>query len=83
VADADLLAPLPMTAPECGDDILALREAIGRLPADQQELLHLHYSLERSLQEIADVLHLPVGTIKSRLFSIREQLKQQLKGTKQ
>ena len=83
VADADLLAPLPMTAPECGDDILALHEAIGRLPADQQELLHLHYSLERSLQEIADVLHLPVGTIKSRLFSIREQLKQQLKGTKQ
>ncbi len=70
-AEADLLAPPPMTPVEPGDAVLALREAIGRLPADQQELLHLHYSSERSLQEIADVLYLPVGTIKSRLFSIR------------
>ncbi len=36
----------------------------------------------RCLQEIADVLYLPVGTIKSRLFSIREHLKQQLKEPK-
>ena len=82
-AEADLLAPPPMTPAEPGDEVFALREAINRLPADQQELLHLHYGLERSLQEIADVLYLPVGTIKSRLFSIREQLKQQLKGPKQ
>ena len=82
-AEADRLAPAAMTAAEPGDDVVALREAISRLPADQQELLHLHYSLERSLQEIADVLHLPVGTVKSRLFSIREQLKQQLKGPNQ
>jgi RNA polymerase sigma factor (sigma-70 family) len=80
VAEADLLAPPPMTAAEPGDDVLALRAAISRLPADQQELLQLHYTANRSLQEIADVLHLPVGTIKSRLFSIREHLKQQLKG---
>ena len=78
-AEADLLAPASMTSPPPGDDLLALREAISRLPADEQELLHLHYHSERSLQEIADVLHLPVGTVKSRLFSIREHLKQQLK----
>jgi RNA polymerase sigma factor (sigma-70 family) len=83
VAEADLLAPSSMTPTEPGDDVLALREAISRLPVDQQELLHLHYSLERSMQEIADALHLPVGTVKSRLFSIREQLKQQLKALKQ
>ena len=82
-AEADLFAPPPMTPAEPGDEVFALREAINRLPTDQQELLHLHYGLERSLQEIADVLYLPVGTIKSRLFSIREQLKQQLKGPKQ
>jgi len=80
LAEADLLAPPPMTPMEPDDDVLALREAISRLPADQQELLHLHYGLERSLQEIADVVRLPVGTVKSRLFSVREQLKQQLKG---
>ena len=82
-AEADLLAPPPMTPAEPGDDVLALRQAINHLPAAEQELLHLHYNAERSLQEIADVLHLPVGTIKSRLFSIREQLKRQLKGPKQ
>jgi len=71
-----------MSPPEPADDVLALREAISRLPADQQELLHLCYVAERSLREIAEVLQLPVGTVKSRLFSTRELLKQQLKGTK-
>ena len=82
-AEADLIAPAAMSPADPGDDVLALREAISRLPADEQELVQLHYGAERSLQEIADVLHLPVGTIKSRLFAIREHLKQQLKGTKQ
>ncbi|MEP6956621.1 MAG: sigma-70 family RNA polymerase sigma factor [Chthoniobacterales bacterium] len=83
IANADLFAPAPITPVEPGDDVLALREAIGRLPAEQQELLHLFYGLERSLHEIAAVLDLPVGTVKSRLFSIRELLKQQLKAPKQ
>ncbi len=78
-AEADLLAPSAMTPAGPGDEILALREAIGRLPPDEQELLHLSYGLERSLAEIAEVLQVPVGTIKSRLFSIRVHLKQQLK----
>lgn len=82
-AEADLLAPPPMMPAEPGDDVVALREAISRLAPADQELLQLHYNAERSLQEIADVVHLPVGTIKSRLFSIREQLKQQLKGKRQ
>jgi RNA polymerase sigma-70 factor (ECF subfamily) len=79
-ADADLLAPAAMMPNEPADDVLALREAISRLPADEQELLHLHYILDRSIREIADVLQLPVGTVKSRLFSTREHLRQQLKG---
>jgi RNA polymerase sigma factor (sigma-70 family) len=82
-AEADLLAPAPMTPAEPADEILALREAISRLPADQQELLQLHYTLGRSIQEVADVLHLPPGTVKSRLFTIREHLKQQLKAPNQ
>jgi RNA polymerase sigma-70 factor, ECF subfamily len=82
-AEADLLAPPPMTPVEPGDDVIALRDAISRLPAEQQELLHLHYGAERSVQEIADTLHLATGTVKSRLFAIREHLKQQLKGQRQ
>ena len=82
-AEADLLAPPPMAPVEPGDDVVALRDAISRLPTRDRELLQLHYDAECSLQEIADVVHLPVGTVKSRLFSIREHLKQQLKGQRQ
>ncbi|MDQ6655897.1 MAG: RNA polymerase sigma factor [Verrucomicrobiota bacterium] len=81
-ADADLLAPAPLTPAESSDDVLALREAIKHLPTEQRELLHLRYGLERGLQEIADILELPVGTVKSRLHTTRELLKQQLKAPK-
>lgn len=82
-AEAELFAPTPLTSTEPSDDVLALREAISRLPAEQRELLRLHYALERSLREISAILSLPVGTVKSRLFSTRELLKQQLKAPKQ
>lgn len=73
---ADELAPA--TAVEPADDIIRLRSAISRLNRDQRELLHLYYDLERSVGEIAAVLAIPTGTVKSRLFSVRENLKQQL-----
>jgi len=76
---ADQLAPAPpASAAEESDEVLAMRAAIRRLPAEQQQLLHLHYELGRSIAEIADVLEIPSGTVKSRLFSIRETLKRQL-----
>ena len=78
---ADELAPADTAAAEPTDDLLRLRKAIARLPADQRELLHLYYDLERSVGEIADVLAIPPGTVKSRLFSAREFLKQQLERT--
>lgn len=75
---ADELSPAPPTVVEPADDIIRLRSAISRLPRDQRELLHLYYDLERSVGEIAEVLAIPTGTVKSRLFSVRENLKQQL-----
>ena len=77
-AAADELAPAPLSAGETPDDVVRLRQVIALLPADQRELLHLYYELERSVGEIAEVLAIPAGTVKSRLFSVREALKQQL-----
>jgi len=57
-----------------------LREAFKRLTPDQQELLTLKYSAELSVVEIAVVLGIPAGTVKSRLHNIREQLRQTIKG---
>jgi RNA polymerase sigma-70 factor (ECF subfamily) len=78
--EADELAPAPLTleSSEPTDDVLALRAAIAQLPPQQRELLHLFYELGRGISEIAEILAIPPGTVKSRLFSVREILKRQL-----
>lgn len=79
-AGADLLAPAPVKVIpiEPSDEVAHLRAVIARLPAEQRELLHLFYDLGRSVAEIAEILAVPAGTVKSRLFSVREILRQQL-----
>jgi RNA polymerase sigma factor (sigma-70 family) len=71
------LDSLPAQQQEETDDAAAsrVRRAITQLPAPAQELLHLHYGANLPLQAIADLLVVPVGTVKSRLYSTREQLK--------
>ncbi len=68
-------APGPRPEP---DDVVALREAIIRLEPESRELLHLFYELDLSVAEIADVLDVPAGTVKSRLYNLREKLRQQM-----
>lgn len=57
-----------------GRDEALLRSAVRRLPPDQNAILALHYFEGRSLAEIAEVLSIPVGTAKSRLFKARVEL---------
>jgi RNA polymerase sigma factor (sigma-70 family) len=64
------------------DSSESLLEAMRRLPPDQQELLALKYSAELSVVEIAVVLGIPAGTVKSRLHYIREHLRQIIQGDK-
>ncbi len=59
--------------------IIILKKAIYQLPANHQIVLTLFYTEEYSIQEIANILHISVGTVKSRLFTAREKLKQILK----
>jgi RNA polymerase sigma-70 factor (ECF subfamily) len=56
-------------------EIDLLRRAIGRLPADQRSVLTMFYLDELSTAEIAEALRIPVGTVKSRLYHAREQLR--------
>jgi RNA polymerase sigma-70 factor (ECF subfamily) len=73
--ESDLLAPAGSPAAPA-DHVLKLREAVSQLATDDRELVQLYYVLERSVAEIAEVLAVPAGTVKSRLFSVRESLKQ-------
>ncbi|HEX2854753.1 MAG TPA: RNA polymerase sigma factor [Opitutaceae bacterium] len=73
--EAERLAPAEPLPAETPEAVQQLRDAIVALPAEQRELVNLYYLLERSVAEIAAVLALPAGTVKSRLFSVRETLK--------
>ncbi len=54
---------------------LDLRAAIRALPSEQKHLLSLYYSHGYSIEEIATQLNVPAGTVKSRLHSLREELR--------
>lgn len=57
-----------------------LRAHIDRLPADDKHTLTLFYLGELSLVEIAAVLDVPVGTVKSRLNRARNSLREKMAG---
>lgn len=69
---------LPERVAETHDQLAALEAALRRLSVDQRVVLAMFYLNEMSLQEIAEVLDCPVGTVKSRLHYGRHNLKQQL-----
>lgn len=56
----------------------ALSRAFGRLPLDQRAILALHHVEGRPLAEIAGVLDVPLGTVKSRLHGARAALERAL-----
>lgn len=49
--------------------------ALKELPADQRIVLSMFYLESQSLNEIAQILSIPSGTVKSRLYHAREHLK--------
>ncbi|MEK6719047.1 MAG: sigma-70 family RNA polymerase sigma factor [Chloroflexota bacterium] len=51
-----------------------LADALRSLSLEQRSLLALHHLDGRSVAEIAEVLEIPIGTVKSRLFTARRAL---------
>jgi RNA polymerase sigma-70 factor (ECF subfamily) len=58
----------------------ALRTAIGELPAEQRAAIALYHFEELSVAEVAVALHVPVGTVKTRLMHARNKLRAALQG---
>ncbi len=59
-------------------EIAAMEDELARLPVTEREVLTLFYLRELSLAEVSDVLDVPIGTIKSRLFRARQLLRRGL-----
>ena len=57
---------------------LALERAFDRLDADARVLLVLHHLEDRSVADMARILGVPVGTVKSRLYAARQLLERAL-----
>lgn len=58
-----------------GGEADALRAALVELPQTQAAILALHYLEGMGIAEIADVLSIPQGTVKSRLDQARNRLR--------
>ena len=52
-----------------------VRSAVRKLSREQRALLSMFYEDGLEISEIASILKIPVGTVKSRMFSIRQELK--------
>lgn len=68
---------LPRTAETVGgsESRVVLAEAFGQLEPDMRALLWLREVEGYSHAELAEILDIPVGTVKSRLFTAREALR--------
>jgi RNA polymerase sigma-70 factor (ECF subfamily) len=61
---------------ECKTEIASLvGDALQRLPEEQRSLLWLREVEGQSYAELAQILEIPIGTVRSRLFTAREELR--------
>lgn len=56
-----------------------IHNAINDLPEKYREVIRMRHMEEKSYQEIADLLDLPLGTVKAHIFRAREMLYKSLK----
>ncbi len=74
--DVDLAADQDTSALE--EDLFSMQQGLEELPVTEREVLTLFYLRELSLAEVAEVLGVPAGTVKSRLFRARQMLRREM-----
>jgi len=63
------------------EESAVLGEEIHKLDTESRLLIHLFYESDLTVEETAVALELPTGTVKSRLFAVREKLMKELERT--
>jgi RNA polymerase sigma-70 factor (ECF subfamily) len=59
-----------------------LEQGLGTMPFEQRSTLVLAYQMRCSLEQIAAITSVPIGTVKARMLSAREKVRCFLPGTK-
>ena len=83
--DSEYVFELPDDSYEADRDVIAdqrsvlIRNAINKLPEKYRRVILLRHTEEKSYEEIARMLRLPIGTVKAHIFRARELLYRQLR----
>ncbi len=56
-----------------------IRACINKLTNDHREIIDLVYYHEKSIEDVAELLHIPENTVKTRMFYARQKLSEILK----
>jgi RNA polymerase sigma factor (sigma-70 family) len=57
-----------------------VRKSLSELSQDNRQTAELFYLDEQSCAEIANILNIPTGTVKRRLYDVRQKLQDELQG---
>jgi RNA polymerase sigma factor (sigma-70 family) len=83
--DSDYTFELPDDSYEADKNLISdqrtrlLNDAIQKLPEKYRLVIHMRHVEEKSYEEIAEALKLPIGTVKAHIFRAREVLYKRLK----
>lgn len=72
-------ADTPEVVSQKADKGAAIRLCMDRLSPEHREVLDLVYYHEASVEEVAEIVGIPEGTVKTRLFHARKKLAELLK----
>ncbi len=76
-------SPTPEAVLEESERALILSKAVSDLPEYQRAMVTLYHGQQKSYEEIAEIMDLPIGTVKSRLNRARLALKEKLSGIRE
>ena len=72
------LGPEPDTVLQRSEALERLEEVIAELPPHYQVITLLRHDQQLSYEEIAEILQLPLGTVKARIHRARNMIQQML-----
>lgn len=77
----DTIAPLHATPMGDSDTALDIRAVLAQLDPDARELLFLAFYCGLRYEEVATIMQIPVGTVKSRVHYLRKRLRRAMSCT--